>query len=86
MQAIGLQAGDVFVSVEPEVWAEMTNRQRRDAGSAKVERRPELCTAHRDRIHVRTSAGDWCVPMSSPVTLLSVEEAKRAKQRAKRAA
>jgi hypothetical protein len=69
MQASDLRRGDTFVEYDVETWASMTNSERKRARRVTVEQRLGACVAV-DRTHIRTSAGDWCIPNEAPVTLV----------------
>lgn len=67
MNAEQLQVNDVFVQHSEEEWATMSNRDRKHAKRARVLAFLGYCTST-DRVHFRTSSGDWCIPSCAPVS------------------
>lgn len=71
MLARELKPGDVFVEVGDVEWAELPAKDKKKAKRITVERLIGVCAARNSgRIHLRTSAGDWCIPEIAPVTVL----------------
>ena len=90
MIANELRPGDAFVCHSQAEWDAMSASERKRTRVAVLERRLGSCITY-DRIHLRTSAGTWCIPKEAPVVLVTVEKAKnnpsaRARRPAGRAA
>jgi hypothetical protein len=81
MQVRSLKPGQVFVEIDELEWAAMSNKERARTARATFERVLDLCHTSPERIHVRTSRGDWCIPEQAPVTVVYVQS-PRAKQEA----
>lgn len=81
MHASDLIEGQTFVEVDPETWDEMSPReQHREKRVTMLSRHAEQCTAHRERVHLRTSAGQWCITAITPVTVIA-QQATAAQKR-----
>lgn len=85
MQADDLKRGDTFVECSEDAWRAMSPAERNRQHVVSVVARLGACTTS-DRTHIRTSAGDWCVPRVAPVTLVKIAQTKNSKHRAKRPA
>lgn len=82
MDASKLQAGDVFAEMSEQEYNKLTFKERGKVRRVTAERYLGECSAHRDRFHLRTSAGDWCIPHVSPVTVLGLRGAQARKGKA----
>lgn len=74
MIADELRPGDTFVCYSDAEWAEMSASERKRARRTTVEYR--LSRSCIGKVHLRTSAGTWCMPKVAPVVLVGVEKAK----------
>lgn len=73
MNAAALQVNDVFVDCSEEEWKSMSNRDRKRAHRTRVIKALGYCNPP-NRIHFKTTAGDWCIPADAPVTLVTAVE------------
>lgn len=88
-QAKDLHSGDVFVECDEATWSNLSNKERGKYKRVTVERYIGVCYARNSgRLHWQTSAGDWCIPLIAPVTVVgNVEQlGQRGKRTAKKAA
>ena len=68
MIANDLRTGDTFVCVD-----EINTADKRKAKPATVLALLGTCVTY-ERIHLRTSAGTWCIPKEAPVVKLTAEQ------------
>ena len=75
MKITDLRIGDVFVEHSAEEWAEMPNGEKKKARRVTLEHAIGACRTAYDRIHLKTSAGDWCISVEAPVTKVGTKQA-----------
>lgn len=80
MIANDLRRGDFFVEHSEEDWAKMSPAERRKAKPVEHKGFLGQCRQYADRIHMRTSRGDWCIPKLAPAVRL--EQPKHASKAA----
>lgn len=73
MIAGDLRKGDVFVECSAEEWDDMSKAKRLKVKRVAVLGLMPECRHDRTRVHLHTSAGDWCIPRVAPVVLTPVE-------------
>ena len=69
MNAAALLDGDRFIECTAEEWADLTEAQRSAKREHKVTDHPAPCITDATRVHLRTSAGHWCIPGAAEVIL-----------------
>lgn len=82
-QAKDLHSGDVFVECDEATWSNLSNKERGKYKRVTVERYIGVCYARNSgRLHWQTSAGDWCIPLIAPVTVVGKADAVKGGKRA----
>lgn len=72
MKISDLKPGAVFVECDETEWASLTKKEKGRTPRATFDRFLGLCHDQPQRVHVRTSKGDWCIPDAAPVTVVHV--------------
>lgn len=70
MDAAALLEGDYFVEVDEATYAEMTPKERGKLRVRAALSGPQPCHTQPNSMHLRSSAGTWCLPRTSPVCLV----------------
>ena len=70
MKITDLHVGDVFVEHSEFEWSLMSTSEKKKAKRVTLEHAIGACRTAYDRIHLKTSAGDWCISVEAPVTLI----------------
>jgi len=69
VNAQDLLPGDQFVEMTDAEWQSLAAGDRKRARRITLDRVIGRC-GKPDRLHLKTSAGDWCIPLEAPVILL----------------
>jgi hypothetical protein len=64
-----LLPGDEFAEIAPADYAALTPEDRAKLTRVAVKRHRGDCTTSPGRVHLDTTAGDWCIPGCAPVVL-----------------